>query len=209
MNERTCACGCGASLAGLRADAVYASEACSKRARRAASPDKARTEHPLAEARAEQEASRLNRDLGALIRAAIVRRLSECPYRVHADDLESDFPAEHVERCRKLAPAQFGGLAGAGDIREVERRKSKVPSRKGAKSGVYEFTISGRQKLLAGVRAGVPKPQGPEGSPSTPLCASADPGETSPARGAAGGSARLFEPEPERPLSPFTDAEAA
>lgn len=43
MSERICLCGCGASLAGLRADAVYASEACSKRARRAASPDKGRT----------------------------------------------------------------------------------------------------------------------------------------------------------------------
>jgi len=46
MTARTCACGCGASLASLRADAVYASEACSKRARRAASPDKARTREP-------------------------------------------------------------------------------------------------------------------------------------------------------------------
>lgn len=43
---RLCACGCGSSLAELRADAIYASEACSKRARRAASPDKARTKEP-------------------------------------------------------------------------------------------------------------------------------------------------------------------
>ena len=43
MMERICPCGCGASMGGLRADAVYASEACSKRARRAASPDKGRT----------------------------------------------------------------------------------------------------------------------------------------------------------------------
>jgi hypothetical protein len=48
----SCRCGCGASLAGMRSDAFYASEACSKRhrraktrmaAERAASPDKART----------------------------------------------------------------------------------------------------------------------------------------------------------------------
>lgn len=43
MSTRFCACGCGASLSGLRADAVYASESCSKRAKRAASADKGRT----------------------------------------------------------------------------------------------------------------------------------------------------------------------
>lgn len=44
--SRRCACGCGASLADLRSDAVYASESCSKRARRADSPDKGRTRRP-------------------------------------------------------------------------------------------------------------------------------------------------------------------
>lgn len=196
-----CACSCGDSLAGMRSDAVFRSEACEKRRKRAPSADIAPTHHPLEAARTEQEASKLNRDLGALIRAAIVRRLSGPPYRVHADDLEGDFPAEHVERCRKLAPAQFGGLAGAGDIREVERRKSAVPSRKGAKSSVYEFTISGRRKLAAGVSAGVPTPQGPEGDLSHLTGASADPGGAD--------TARLFEPAPERPLNPLADAEAA
>lgn len=154
----------------------------------------------LAEARADQEASKLNRDLGTLIRAAIIRRLSKPPYRVHADDLEGDFPAEHVARCRKLAPAQFGGLAGAGDIRDVERRKSAVPSRKGAKSFVYEFTQTGRRKLV-GVGAGKGedlRKESPLESPSVE--ASADPGES---------PAQLFELESERPLSAFTDAEAA
>jgi hypothetical protein len=41
--SRVCACGCEASLVGLRSDAVWASDACRKRAQRAASPDKART----------------------------------------------------------------------------------------------------------------------------------------------------------------------
>jgi hypothetical protein len=36
---RFCACGCGASLAGMRSDAIYHSEACEKRARRARNPD--------------------------------------------------------------------------------------------------------------------------------------------------------------------------
>lgn len=46
MNDRICACDCGASLAGMRADAVYASEACKKRAQRATSRDKAGTGQP-------------------------------------------------------------------------------------------------------------------------------------------------------------------
>jgi len=46
VTPRFCACGCGATIDHLRADAVYASETCSKRARRAASPDKARTTEP-------------------------------------------------------------------------------------------------------------------------------------------------------------------
>lgn len=41
--RRVCACGCGASLADLRSDAVYASESCRKRAERANSADKGRT----------------------------------------------------------------------------------------------------------------------------------------------------------------------
>lgn len=40
---RLCACGCGASLGGMRVDAVYAGEACRKRRERAERADKART----------------------------------------------------------------------------------------------------------------------------------------------------------------------
>lgn len=40
--SRFCKCGCGASLDGLRADALYHSDACRKRAKRTPSPDKAR-----------------------------------------------------------------------------------------------------------------------------------------------------------------------
>lgn len=43
MTERVCTCGCGASLARMRSDALWASEACRKRARRSNSPDQART----------------------------------------------------------------------------------------------------------------------------------------------------------------------
>lgn len=40
--SRECGCGCGRSLAGMRADAVWWTDACRKRAQRAPSPDKAR-----------------------------------------------------------------------------------------------------------------------------------------------------------------------
>lgn len=43
MTARFCACNCGASLAGMRANAVYASPACRMRARRAAVANKTRT----------------------------------------------------------------------------------------------------------------------------------------------------------------------
>lgn len=43
MNARICKCGCGASLAGMRADAEYLSRAHAMSAKRAASANKART----------------------------------------------------------------------------------------------------------------------------------------------------------------------
>lgn len=44
--RRSCACGCGDSLAGMRTDALYRSEACRKRHERSESADKARTRRP-------------------------------------------------------------------------------------------------------------------------------------------------------------------
>lgn len=46
MNTGFCGCGCGASLAGMRSDAVYASEACEKRHKRRGSTDKGPTRRP-------------------------------------------------------------------------------------------------------------------------------------------------------------------
>jgi len=46
VTTRICACKCGASLDGMRADALYANEACRKRHERASSADKARTRRP-------------------------------------------------------------------------------------------------------------------------------------------------------------------
>jgi len=151
--ERVCACRCAASLAGMRADARYGSEACEKRHKRRASTDKAPTTmHPLAEARARQESSDLKSKLSQIIYEGIIDRLKRGP--VHADDLEPLFPPEVRSTCRRLVGAQFGSLASRGYIVERERRKSKVKSRKGAKSGVFIFTAKGRAKLV-GADAGV------------------------------------------------------
>lgn len=157
MNARICACGCGASLTGLRADAVYASEACSKRARRAASPDKARTdEHPLQAVRDQAALDKHTRDLNGLIRQAIIDAIKtrgEC----HADDLHDLYPEGEVDRCRELATRQFASLRSGKNplIAERERRASVIPARKRAKSGVYVFTKHGRETLV-GSSSGAP-----------------------------------------------------
>lgn len=146
MNAGTCRCGCGASLAGLRADAVWASEACKKRAERAASRDKAGTVHPLQTVRERQAAKKHNRDLGGLIRQAIIDQIKttgEC----FADDLVDLYPEGEVKECRRLATAQFGSMVARGLIHEKGRRKSTFASRKGSKSGVYSFTQLGRKTL--------------------------------------------------------------
>jgi hypothetical protein len=134
------------------------------------------TIHPLVEARADQEATDLKSKLSQIIYQGIVDRLKYG--LVHADDLESLFPPEVRDVCRRLVGAQFGSLASRRYIVERERRKSSVPSRKGAKSGVFEFTKLGREKLTAGVSAGastnrVSPASGDAGEVST---ASADPG---------------------------------
>jgi hypothetical protein len=172
------------------------------------------SQHPLVEARAKQEASDLNSDLAELVYQAIIDLLTRAG-TVFVDDLEGYFPAEHRDRCRNLAPGQLGSLRGRRYIQPTsEYRKSAVPSRKGGKSWVYEFTQVGREKLV-GVGAGGEEPRQGESLSRAPdnRPASADPGERSPAAGepsgAAGESAQLFEPEPERPRSAWTDAEAA
>jgi hypothetical protein len=126
----------------------------------AASPGKARTDtHPLQEVREQQATKTHNRDLGGLIRQAIIDRLKttgEC----FADDLTDLYPEGEVKLCRRLATAQFGSMVARGLIREKERRKSTFGSRKGAKAGVYIFTEKGRRELskLAGV--GIDHPEG-------------------------------------------------
>lgn len=120
--------------------------------------------HPLAEARAEQEASDLKSKLSQIIYQGIIDRLKFGS--VHADDLEPLFPEEVRDTCRRLVGAQFGSLASRHYIQEVDRRKSTVPSRKGAKSGVFEFTRTGREKLVGVGGRGIEGPQSPHSGES-------------------------------------------
>jgi hypothetical protein len=147
--SRICACGCGASLVGLRADALYQSEACKKRAQRAASRDKAGTgEHPLQEVRDQAALDKHTRDLNGLIRQAIIDTI-KTRGSCHADDLIDLYPVGEVDRCRELATRQFASLRSGKRplISERERRASSVPARKRSKSGVYVFTKHGRETL--------------------------------------------------------------
>lgn len=103
--------------------------------------------HSLQLVREDQAAKKHNRDLGGLIRQAIIDRIKttgEC----FADDLVGLYPEGEVANCRRLATAQFGSMVASGLIREKERRKSKFATRKGGKSGVYIFTQKGREQLV-------------------------------------------------------------
>jgi hypothetical protein len=120
------------------------------------------TVHPLAEARAEQEASDLNSQLGQVVYNAIIDRLKVAG-RVHADDLEPYFPPEHRLRCRKLIGGQFGSLSGRKYIEPVEYLKSSVPARKGGKSWAYRFTALGKATLV-GTDTGTEAPPASSGA---------------------------------------------
>jgi hypothetical protein len=177
LGEPICACGCRSSLSDLRSDAVYRSEACAKRLQRRGRPDVDPTGHPLQTVRDEQATKKHNRDLGGLIRQAILDRIKttgEC----FADDLVDLYPEGEVGTCRRLATAQFGSMVASGLIREKERRRSTIPARKGAKSGVYVFTEEGRATLVgnsggtsgasSGGRAAVSGEKASTGVPGSP-----------------------------------------
>jgi hypothetical protein len=208
-----------------RPDARYCSDACKyqgwveEQVQAGAQPV---TEHPLAEIRANQEASKLKSDLSTLIYQGIIDRLKVAP--VHADELEPLYPIEHRQLCRELAPAQIGNLASRRYIQKIGERKSRFRSRNAAKSGIYELTRLGRERLTAGASAdGQSRVSGGGGAPLRPSPAlSADSGGQPTRTGAspdgsgasekeAPESDRLFEPEPESvPMyDAFRDSEAA
>lgn len=143
---------CGDAFEAKRSHARYCSEPCSTQGwveEQVYGPERSGKrvkEHPLREAREAQEATDLKSKLSQIVYEGIVDLLKAGP--VHADDLEHLFADDVRDICRRLVGAQFGSLASRGYIVEKERRKSKVPTRKGAKSGVYVFTPEGRAKLV-------------------------------------------------------------
>lgn len=147
LAERFCGCGCGASLAGMRSDAVYHSEACKKRAERARSRDKAGTEHPLDEVRALHEESKGRWTV--VVREHLNRTLLDTGH-VSAEDFDRlGIPAEHSN----LANAQMGSYVARGFMEPVSWKRSTKPSRKSGKFWIYRITDLGREKL-AGLSAG-------------------------------------------------------
>lgn len=173
-----CACGCGASLAGMRADAVYASEACSKRARRADSPDKARTGPGSrgGNVRSVEQADYLHRQhkqqWTAKIRRHIARTLLETG-RFFADDMAA---LEVPEEFSSIIGSQTATFAGQEFMVAIGRRRVEHKAANARKANVYEVTEKGRRELpkLVGVGSGVPSPQGTERRKAAVHCATAD-----------------------------------
>jgi hypothetical protein len=226
-NVHICACGCGTHLSEMRRDAIYASEAHGKALVRAPSADVAPI-RSVAEARAIQEDGKNH--WSQIVREGIIDVLRGTGY-FHADDLaDLGIPDEH----RNIIGSQTAKLVNQKWMKKRGERRSINPSRNAAKTGIYKLTDLGRESIVgvgAGNRDG--DRTGSTGPRSASLShASADPGESSAeGRGqarevAASGIAEsadatpgaaspdqgppsLFEVPPPRPLSAFTDSEAA
>jgi hypothetical protein len=105
------------------------------------------TVHPLQEVRDERATKKHNRDLGGLIKQAIVDQIKttgEC----HADDLIELYPEGEVDLCRRLATAQFGSMASRKLIRKDGWRPTKNAARKGGGGWIWKFTQKGREQLV-------------------------------------------------------------
>lgn len=155
----------------------------------------------VADARATQEVHKP--DYSSIVREAILEVLRR-QETFHADDLRDlGIPEQH---CNVIG-SQVARLVNEGWMVEDGRRKSTIPSRNGAKSNVYLLTKLGIVGLGTDVQS---QREEAGGVVSAPSRVSAEPGDGSPAVvPSAGEPARLFQPEPERPLSLVTDAEAA
>lgn len=195
-----CACGCGASLAGLRSDAVFYSEACKKRCQRARSRDRAGT----------RGLTDRDRVLAALRAAG--------PQGLHSHDVRRRGLSGHPsERAKELEER------GYTIRREREYRDGRNGTRfyllseptVGLGGGSVEASMS-----CASAAGHSPQPGGADARPNTGTPPSkgsgrSDKPEPVPSAGVDGGSpegssqspsgdaaVRLFEPEPERPSVP-------
>jgi hypothetical protein len=139
-----CGCGCGADLSEMRADAVFSSEAHSKRLKLVASAERA-PKKTVADARALQEDAKAHWSM--VVDEAILRHFKADPTgTLHADDLESlGIPDAH----RNCIGSQFAKWVNRGRMVGCGRRKSEIPTRNAAKSNEYRITQKGRD-LIAG-----------------------------------------------------------
>lgn len=213
---------CDRRLITQRADAEFCSEICRSRYKNKERRKQAGTTtrvdgaeeaagHPIAQIRADQEAAKSH--WSGIVREAILHILRE-RREFHADDLANlGIPDEH----KNIVGSQVARLVNQGWMVERGRRKSKLPSRNGAKSNVYQLTKAG----VAGVGAegGLNSP-GPNGPLSVDPGDSRAGGHREPSLKPSGAAAKddaapgpaspvpLFEEE-HRPLNPLRDREAA
>lgn len=170
-NVHVCGCGCGQDISSRKADSIYAVEAHRKRLLRSGTANFADVTQTrtVAEARAIQEDAKGH--WSAIVREGIIEVLTKTG-GYHADDLDHlGIPDEH----RNIIGSQTAKLVNQKWMVEAGRRKSILPSRNGAKSGIYRLTNLGREKLV-GVGADCPKGAGKACTPCLPV--SADPGES-------------------------------
>jgi hypothetical protein len=143
LGEPFCACGCGASLADQRADAVYRSDACAKRLQRRGTPDIDPTKHALDEVRARGEESKEKARWALVAREQILRVLL-AKGSVTASDLDPlGVPAPHVNVCSSW----FGHYSRQKLMRKVGWQTSEKPSRKSSPIFTFEITDKGRAEI--------------------------------------------------------------
>ena len=218
QGEPVCACGCGASLDGMKVTAVYRSEACSKRLSRAPRPDIDPTQKPSGGSKSEWQ--RVAEE--SILQCFHAHRSDVEPYAFHSDDLWHVIPDDHrgVISLAVMALVNKKLIVGCG------YRKSVIPSRKRSPSQEYRLTELGVERI-AGLRAVALPAPGPSPASGASCAESGDSGAGVPTAQAEGGaclsvpvSASTAAPEPEpltldvaedppKPLSAFTDAEAA
>jgi hypothetical protein len=128
--------------------------------------------HPLVEVREGQHHAET--DWLSVAQEGIVQVLCRQD-TVHANDLyELGLPDEACN----VAGSAFASYLGKGWIASTgERRASTRPSRNCAKSFIYRATAKFPRPATAGVRTGVPSPQGTERWLAPSACASANSGD--------------------------------
>jgi hypothetical protein len=210
---------CGKHLVTHRADARFCNETCrtrwkNERRRKQSAPDtrvdgqgngagsRGGNVRDLDTARDLQAQVKDKRDWRDAIDEQIRLTLLETGY-FHADDLdELRIPPEHAQ-LKGTRSAWFrnqGLMEKTGAERKVSHKAAN-----GRKAPIHRITPKGRQELTAGFNAGVPSPQGAEGSSvASPDCTSVDPGGSS-GEGPSDHGDSQPSPEPARPLQEGRD----